>query len=495
MRIQSVYRFFALLLLIALDVSCTARVVAAGAAPAAERTRQPKQPQVFPTSSYRPSTTPFNIILGRPTADSVTVSLYAQTNLSVSIAYGTLPGQYTTRTAPVDLKAGAPQNIELSGLAANTTYYYQATANGTPGAEHTFHTRRPAGSAFTFTLDADPHNRDPRFNGELYATVMNNAAGDRPDFHIDLGDTFMTEKVKPQGRADVESTFADMRPYFGLLAADAPLFLVNGNHEGELGWLLENSKDKDLALWAVQLRQQYYPNPQPGGFYTGSTTPDAHLGNVRDGYYAWTWGDALFIVLDPFWYTTRKPAPGSTADNWNWTLGKEQYDWLKATLAGSTAQFKFIFTHHLVGGSAEGRGGVEAAGFFEWGGRNSDGSPGFDQHRPGWGKPIHQLLVENHVSAVFHGHDHVFVKQDLDGIVYQEVPQPSNAEYNNTRIAAEYGYLNGDIFGSSGHLRVMVAPGRVTLEYVRAYLKAGENNRQHNGQSDYSYTITAPAPQ
>jgi hypothetical protein len=40
--------------------------------------------------------------------------------------------------------------------------------------------------------------------------------------------------------------------------------------------------------------------------------------------------------------------------------------------------------------------------------------------------PIHQLLVRNKVAAVFHGHDHLFAKQDLDGIVYQEVPQPSS---------------------------------------------------------------------
>jgi hypothetical protein len=36
--------------------------------------------------------------------------------------------------------------------------------------------------------------------------------------------------------------------------------------------------------------------------------------------------------------------------------------------------------------------------------------------------PIHQLLLENHVTTVFHGHDHLFAKQELDGIIYQEVP-------------------------------------------------------------------------
>ena len=76
------------------------------------------------------------------------------------------------------------------------------------------------------------------------------------------------------------------------------------------------------------------------------------------------------------------------------------------------------------GATPECRGGAEAAPFYEWGGKNADGTDGFEQNRPGWPAPIHQLLVQHRVTAVFHGHDHLYVKQDLDGIVYQEVPQP-----------------------------------------------------------------------
>ncbi len=211
---------------------------------------------------------------------------------------------------------------------------------------------------------------------------------------------------------------------------------------------------------------------------------------MRDGYYAWTWGDAQFIVLDTFWYTASKPKPDDPNNNWGWTLGREQYDWLKSTLENSDAIYKFIFTHHLIGGDKDSRGGVEVAPFFEWGGNNSDGSYVFDEYRPGWGAPIHQMLVENGVSAVFHGHDHVFVKQDLDGIVYQELPQPSNAEYDKTSLATDYGYVNGDVFGSSGHLRVSVSSEQVTVDYVRAYLPQDEKPNQQNGQVDYTYTIT-----
>jgi hypothetical protein len=83
--------------------------------------------------------------------------------------------------------------------------------------------------------------------------------------------------------------------------------------------------------------------------------------------------------------------------------------------------------------------------------------------------PIHQLLVRNKVDIVFHGHDHFYARQELDGIIYQEVPQPGYP--GNGRpppSAAEYGYQNGVMLGSSGHVRVNVSPGTVTVDYVKA---------------------------
>ncbi len=50
--------------------------------------------------------------------------------------------------------------------------------------------------------------------------------------------------------------------------------------------------------------------------------------------------------------------------------------------------------------------------------------------------PIHQLLAKHGVQIVFHGHDHLYVKEDLDGIVYHEVPQPGHPRYDNTRSAS-----------------------------------------------------------
>ena len=295
----------------------------------------------------------------------------------------------------------------------------------------------------------------------VYANTLDNIVADRPDFLIDLGDTFMTDKYP--SFQDAAPQYVAQRYYFGLVGKVAPVFLVLGNHDGEVGW--PSRGGGDMLGWSSQMRRKYFPPVRSNSFY--SAGPD------KANYYAWTWGNALFVVLDPFTQSTEKPRGDD--DGWVRTLGKPQYDWLSKTLASSHSRYKFLFIHHLVGGAdKDSRGGAEASVFYEWGGENRDGTPGFAAHRPGWAMPIHQLLVANHVTAVFHGHDHLYVRQERDGILYQEVPQPGESREGNTRSATEYGYKSGMLLGSSGHLRVRVSADSTSVEYVRSRL-SGDN--------------------
>jgi hypothetical protein len=99
------------------------------------------------------------------------------------------------------------------------------------------------------------------------------------------------------------------------------------------------------------------------------------------------------------------------------------------------------------------------------------------------------LLVENNVTIVFHGHDHLFVKQTLDGIVYQLAPVPRTEEYDNISNAEKFAYVNGDVIGNSGHIRVRVSGEKLIIDYIRAYLPKDETVFRKNGQVDYTYTI------
>jgi len=99
-------------------------------------------------------------------------------------------------------------------------------------------------------------------------------------------------------------------------------------------------------------------------------------------------------------------------------------------------------------------------------------------------------MIENNVSIVFHGHDHVFVKQELDGIIYQECPQPSNREYEKGAILAkEGGYTHGDVVNGSGHIRITVSDSTVKADYIQAVLPEDENKDRVNGKLAYTYSI------
>ena len=443
------------------------------------------------------------MLLGSPTDSGIQVSvLSTDQSGSFHLSWGTSPGSATRLSAPVTLTAGEPAVLSLDGLSAATRYNYRlhylapgaGVAAVTP--EASFRTAARPGDSFRFTLQADSH-LDENSDLDIYRRTLANVAADAADFHIDLGDTFMTEKhsqplssvlLTASSPTVVNTRYAYERGNFGAFSASVPLFLVNGNHEGELGWLT-NGTAQSLPVWASNARKRYFLNPTANAFYSADTISEPFVGE-RASWYSWTWGDALFVVLDPYWNSTAQ----ASKDGWNLTLGERQYRWLASTLAASKASWKFVFLHNLVGGlDGQMRGGVEAAPFFEWGGRDADGTYAFDTRRPGWGLPVHALLLKHRVTAVFHGHDHLYAKQSLDGIVYQLVPQPSaRNSFSGSNLAIAYRYQTGTILSSSGHLRVTVGPGGVRSEYVRSWLPANETATRRNGQVDDAWTVGTP---
>jgi hypothetical protein len=437
-------------------------------------------------------------LLSRPTNHSITINAVADGDLEVYCEYGSSPNLDSYDASETDIAtflAGDAIELVLDNLKFAEKYYYRlhyrepGNANFSSRPEHSFRTQRHPGSTFTFTIQSDSHlHLANGSEAQLYETMLQNAAADAPDFHLALGDGFgMGTVIDEAGSREI---YLAQRPYLGLIGHSSPLFLVRGNHEDEEGWHRDGTPN-NIAIWGANARKQYYPNPFPDGFYTGNIFPEEFIdGNgLLEDYYAWEWGNALFVVLDPFWYTTRRP--GDSMNNWDWTLGDAQYDWLKKTLEGSTRPFKFVFTHHLSGGiDTYGRGGIEAVPFYEWGGMNLDGSWGFRANRPLWETPIHQLMVETGVDILFHGHDHLFVKQELDGIVYQETPLPNDPLYTFGFLHRAAGYESGVILENSGHLRVTVGVSHVTVDYVRAYFPADGTN----GDVAHSYTINNTWP-
>jgi len=449
-----------------------------------------------------------NVILGRPTDSSIAISVLGTEAQSVYVEYGTSKTALVKKTAPVALTVGIPLVIEISGLKANTKNYYRlrykksGESSFTTGKTNSFSTAKTSGKSFSFSVQGDTHpeRAGKMFNADLYTVTMANIASQQPDFHILLGDDFSIDPLIDKGQANqdgVENIYRTHRNWLAIAGASVPIFLVNGNHEQAAAYLLDGTASNPAVL-AGNARLKYYPLPAPNRFYTGDSYEIPNVGLPRD-YYSWTWGDALFISLDPYWHSNQavdnvagvsadtndkaggKSGSGKTTNLWNVGIGDEQYAWLKKTLETSKAKYKFVFAHHVLG---TGRGAVEVSTNYEWGGKDPKGTSTFAKERPNWELPIHDLMVKNGVSIFFQGHDHIFVTQERDGLIYQSMPNPADDTFSMFNDGA---YLTGTKAPNSGHVRVTVSPAEAKVEYFLA-ARAQDSSRT-NLSTAHSYTV------
>ena len=408
----------------------------------------------------------FDIIAVKQTLNSITLSILSYKTCDAKIEYAT-QGNTIYQSISFSLSGNEPKEIVINGLVPSSSYdYYYSyklpTANSFIKSEkHTFKTAKTAGTPFVMAITADSH-LDMHTDTLVYKKTLSNILEENADFNIELGDTFMNDKYGKDFSMALYNYIAQ-RYFFGSVCHSVPLYFVQGNHDGECGYYNDGTSSS-WAAWSNRMRKKYFPMPEPDAFYLGNSIKDPFTGPLQN-YYSWQWSNALFIVLDPFWYSP----VNSNLTPWDRTLGLEQYNWLKNILATSTAKFKFVFIHHLVGGfdiDGVARGGVEAAGLYEWGGKSLNGQNEFATKRPGWDMPIHNLLLKYGVNVVFHGHDHFYDYQQLDGIIYQEVPQPSAPENSVPNQAANYGYQQGTILGRTGFLKLSISSSAAKVEYM-----------------------------
>lgn len=376
-------------------------------------------------------------IVGTPNASSFTVAISATVRVNAYIEYGYTKSSISGKTLITSIAAGTTSNITIAGLKPSSQVFYSVKYVIGIGKNYASLTQKivrttSATSNATFAIQADPH-MDENSSADVYKGTLKQIVAANPAFLMDLGDIFMVDKLNDKSEANIRGRFELMKGFYQDLGT-VPLKICLGNHDGELGYSKFNTKN---------YRKEYFPEQ------TGELA-----------YFSFTGPDQLHIVLDPFTYTTKSPTPAG----WEWTLGKTQYDWLVSTLKNSQERHKFIYIHHLLVGDQTSRGGVEIAKLNEWGGNSQDGTFGFDSYRPGWGKPIHQLLLDNKVGFVFKGHDHLYVKQELDGIIYQTLPQPSHP--GEKLDVKQYGYISGKGVGGSGFLKVSTSNSTVQVDFI-----------------------------
>jgi 3',5'-cyclic AMP phosphodiesterase CpdA len=311
-------------------------------------------------------------------------------------------------------------------------------------------TQREPGERFSFALIADTHLRPHEVTPGLdiwaveeqtLLSVVQDIKVNHPDFIVHLGDVLDFHDYgfnDPPPSGDVTRWgYLNYRRMLADIIGNTAHFMVIGNWEGENG-----DYDEDEIDRSREQRLLYAPGPEPGTYPQG--------GSPNEDYYAFTWGDALFIVLNVMTYTPTSHRLGSypgLVDDW--TLGEEQMAWFEETLADATAKWRFVLIHHTVGGaagdlynSAYGRGGGQAANVGEQ-------------------AKVHALMIEHGVQIFFYGHDHVFTDMVVDGIHYT-LPGSAGATWKFG--TGETGYT--EYRPESGHGLVTVTPQNVLVEFI-----------------------------
>lgn len=201
--------------------------------------------------------------------------------------------------------------VLVSGLAANTLYYYSigdSVGSLAGGTDYHFHTAPPPGTpaATRFWVLGDSGTADANARAVRDAFKAYSAATPA-DFMLMLGDNAYTDGTDAQYQAAVFDTYP-------VLLRQLPLWPTLGNHDG-------HSADSGT---------------QSGPYYDIFDLPTAGeaggLASGTEAYYAFDYGNIHFVVLDSY-DSDRSP-------------GGPMLQWLEADLAGNDKPWLIAFWHH-----------------------------------------------------------------------------------------------------------------------------------------------------
>ncbi len=195
----------------------------------------------------------------------------------------------------------------ISGLSANTSYCYRVLQNGSDvvGAATTFTTTSAPGSTgpFSFAVIGDwgAGTSDE-------ANVFTQIAAAKPRFLMTVGDN-----VYPSG---AQSEYGDLNggnafgpAYLPKLGSGTPIFAAQGNHgfTSNSAYLANFPQDATVAASGGVFSAQTYCCA------VGTTGTNSYA----SAWYAFTWGNARFYILEAAWADGNGAYQGDFTDHWN----------------------------------------------------------------------------------------------------------------------------------------------------------------------------------
>jgi hypothetical protein len=357
-----------------------------------------------------------------PTVDAVLVACIPEQDAEIQAFWA-------GRQSPLQLvRAGELCLLELDGLQPGRRTPARISARA-PGADAwelheslELRTLPPRREAVRFAVMADTHawalhSKTSVLGGPIvgfkeFKSCLKNIAGDDDlDFGVVFTDFAMTQcgsclgiptSVGPTTAGSVETLNEALVRYrmtwgqkmLGSLGAALPLVTMNGDHEGELPFLAD-----ETGTVSRMARVRTLP-PYQQGYLAG---PPGTLA------YAFEAGPVLLVSLDLHSLSVRAPIAPE-----HWRLGQAQHEWLAEVLGSSRRPWKIVMAEHLVGGLTD-------PTFEHWKGRGSitatdDGTP--EGTFLGEQALVHQTLVSTGADLFITGHDHVVSWAEKDGVAY-----------------------------------------------------------------------------
>jgi hypothetical protein len=451
-------------------------------------------------------------LLCRPTPTYVQVNVVPRFATEAFCEWGADSLSLANTTATHSIAAGAAQHFTLSALTPNSRVFYrlrfrrQGAGVFQAGPIHSFATL-PAPLSTDETricLTTDIHvtnltalglNNDLALLEETLDFMRQAAPPGGWHAWIDLGDLVVIRAMRVSfDLEEVEQRYREAREEIDLVGHSVPFILVRGNHEEVNGWDT-NGTPNNTAIWSGTMLLKYFPPPIPDSFYEGNATPFPHLG-LPGNYFAFTAGSLRVRALDPYLFSTTRPhnghgETGGSLNGWDWRLGTQQYDWLRADLIEHRTPFSLVALHHLSScytGSGEyyGRGGIEIAKHevdgrpsFEWGGEDSLGTDVLAMKRPDFEHgAVHDLLVSEGNQVILKGHDHFHGRQSLDGMTYVTLAKPDDTgeqmgHLYGWRFFAYYPEALTLFRQNSGFFQVVADGEEAQYSYVQTYPESG----------------------
>ena len=316
-------------------------------------------------------------------------------------------GQISTVQSFVSESTQSPgSQASTSGATAN-----QTTDNGTGTTVDNETTEDKILFSFTVAGDNRPANNElPQ--PAVFQEILNSMKHENPSFFVNTGDIVMGNT---QNTSILERQFSDYIHAISILAI--PMYVSPGNHD------VANSVSREFFKKFLKLSKG--PNFKPGFPDSGS-----------EFFYSFKFEGINFIILDAY-------EPG----NWGAVKGQE-LSWLESVLAKMKDEEVFIFVHPPVYS-------VLNPGCITDGSKHVAFSSKKNQDY------IRELFKKFNVDGVFHGHEHLFNKQNIDDTEYIIAGCSGAYPYVSKEKGGFYHFLRIDVKKESWICNVLDSHGNL----------------------------------